>query len=105
MSDGVYSRKILVGAFVDSIKKLSPRHVIGNPVMFVVEVSFFFALILAIGAWIFGSNVALFNTEISILLLLTVWFSTFAEAISEGGGAEHKQKASESRGKRCVPKK
>ena len=86
MSNGVYSRKILVAAFADSIKRLDPRHVIGNPVMFVVEVTFFFALILAVGAWIFRSNVAVFNTEISILLLLTVWFSTFAEAIAEGRG-------------------
>jgi K+-transporting ATPase ATPase B chain len=86
MSNGVYSRKILVEAFADSIKKLNPRHMLGNPVMFVVEVTFFFALILAIGAWVFGSNIALFNTEISILLLLTVWFSTFAEAIAEGRG-------------------
>ena len=86
MSNGIYSRKILVEAFADSIKKLNPRYMLGNPVMFVVEVTFFFALILAIGAWVFRSNIALFNTEISILLLLTVWFSTFAEAIAEGRG-------------------
>ncbi|MGZ4865343.1 MAG: HAD-IC family P-type ATPase, partial [Halobacteriota archaeon] len=86
MSNRVYSRKILIEALLDSVKKLSPRHVIGNPVMFVVEVSFFYALILAIGAWIFGSSIAAFNTEIAILLLLTVWFSTFAEAIAEGRG-------------------
>ena len=86
MSNGVYSRKILIEAFADSIKKLNPRHVMGNPVMFVVEVTFFFALILSISAWVFRSNIAFFNTEISILLLLTVWFSTFAEAIAEGRG-------------------
>ena len=86
MSNGVYTKEILAEALVDSTKKLDPRHVIANPVMFVVEVSFFFALILAVGAWIFGLNSALFNTEISILLLLTVWFSTLAEALAEGRG-------------------
>jgi len=104
MNKGVYSRRILIEAFADSIKKLNPRHVMGNPVMFVVEVTFFFALILSIGAWISDRALLVFDSEISILLLLTVWFSTFAEALSEGG-VEHKQKASERRGKRCAPKK
>jgi len=97
MSNGVYSRKILIEAFGDSIKKLNPRHVMGNPVMFVVEVTFFFALILSIGSWILQLSLALFDSEISILLLLTVWFSTFAEALSEGRGRAQAESLRKSR--------
>ena len=86
MANGVYSRKILGEALIDSVVKLDPRHVISIPVMFVVEITFFYALILAAGAWIFGLSSAAFDTEIAILLLLTVWFATFAEAIAEGRG-------------------
>lgn len=82
----VYSREILGQAFIDSFKKLDPRAVIKNPVMFVVEVGFVFTLILSINSTITQGSSAAFTFEISIILLITVLFANFAEAVAEGRG-------------------
>ncbi len=87
--EGMYSREILILAFFDSFKKLDPRAVIKNPVMFVVEVGFVFTLILSINSIITQGNSAAFTFEISIILLLTVLFANFAEAVAEGRGKAH----------------
>jgi K+-transporting ATPase ATPase B chain len=84
--EGVYSQEILGQAFIDSFKKLDPRAVIKNPVMFVVEVGFVFTLILSINSTITQGSSAAFTFEISIILLITVIFANFAEAIAEGRG-------------------
>ena len=39
-----YSRALLVEALKESIRKLDPRSLIANPVMFVVEVGFVYTL-------------------------------------------------------------
>jgi K+-transporting ATPase ATPase B chain len=73
-------------ALLESFKKLDSRLLAGNPVMFVVEIGFFFTLVEAVYDWLTGESVAKFETYIAILLLFTVLFSTFAEAIAEGWG-------------------
>ncbi|MGZ4929032.1 MAG: potassium-transporting ATPase subunit KdpB, partial [Halobacteriota archaeon] len=81
-----FSRALLVEALKESIRKLDPRSLIANPVMFVVEVGFVYTVILATTAAVAGSGQPVFIGEISAILLLTVLFSTFSEAIAEGRG-------------------
>ena len=86
MAEKWYSRGLLVAALRESIRKLDPRLLIANPVMFVVEVGFVYTLILSISAAISRNGRAAFIGEISAILLITVLFATFSEAIAEGRG-------------------
>ncbi len=81
--------EILNQAFLGSFKKLDPRCMIKNPVMFVVEVGFVITLILAIFPGLFGeadSGLRTYNLVVSIILLITVLFANFAESVAEGRG-------------------
>ena len=81
--------EILNQAFLGSFKKLDPRYMIKNPVMFVVEVGFVITLILAIFPGLFGeadSGLRTYNLVVSIILLITVLFANFAESVAEGRG-------------------
>jgi potassium-transporting ATPase ATP-binding subunit len=81
-SRAVWDWKIIRRAIVDSLLKLDPRHMMGNPVMFVVEVGSVITTILLFqrGAQ-FG-----FNLQITLWLWFTVLFANFAEAMAEGRG-------------------
>ncbi|HYB59734.1 MAG TPA: potassium-transporting ATPase subunit KdpB [Candidatus Acidoferrales bacterium] len=81
-----YGRAMLMDASKGAVRKLDPRLLIANPVMFVVEVGFIYTLILSVSAWLSGGGQAVFIGEISAILLVTVLFSTFSEAIAEGRG-------------------
>ncbi|MDB5407322.1 MAG: potassium-transporting ATPase subunit [Rhodospirillales bacterium] len=77
---------ILVPAIGDAFKKLDPRVMIRNPVMFVVEivatlVTILFLRDLAVGAGHLG-----FAFQIILWLWFTVLFANFAEAVAEGRG-------------------
>ena len=81
--------EILNQAFLGSFKKLDPRYMIKNPVMFVVEVGFVITLILAIFPGLFGeadSGLRTYNLVVSIILLITVLFANFAESVADGRG-------------------
>ena len=82
------NRDILVPALWHAIIKLDPRHMWRNPVMFVVEVGAVLTLILTISPTIFGGAAATsgYNLLVTIILILTVWFATYAEAVAEGRG-------------------
>ncbi|EJL43638.1 K+-transporting ATPase, B subunit [Brevibacillus sp. CF112] len=74
-------------AFVESVKKLDPRVMLKNPVMFVVEVGFFLTLLLTIFPDLFGgASDRLYNGVVSLILLVTLLFANFAEALAEGRG-------------------
>jgi potassium-transporting ATPase ATP-binding subunit len=85
-------RTILIPAIGDSFKKLDPRLMARNPVMFVVEVGSVMTTIVFVaglfnGAPAFsGSNNELFVGQIAIWLWFTVLFANFAEAVAEGRG-------------------
>src|SRR6201984_1283478 len=70
-------------AIVDAFKKLSPRLMIKNPVMFVTMVGAAFTTV-----GIFTAEPALrgFVTQLAIWLWFTVLFANFAEAMAEGRG-------------------
>jgi len=81
-SKAVWEGKIVRRALLDSLVKLNPRHMMGNPVMFVVEIgSVITTLLLFKGGAAFG-----FNLQITLWLWFTVLFANFAEAMAEGRG-------------------
>ena len=73
---------------IDSITKLDPRYLAkNNPVMFTVEVGFIVVLAIALLPanisieFVNQSNALYFQT--AVILIITVWFATFSEALSE----------------------
>ena len=71
----------------DSITKLNPYYLAKyNPVMFTVEVGFFLVLFIAffptMSTEFVGKN-QIFYFESAIILILTVWFATYSESLSE----------------------
>ncbi len=79
----MFSRAILRAALPDSLRKLDPRHMVGNPVMFVVEIG---ALITTVAWVVGGDDPGWFTFTVAVWLWLTVVFGNFAEAIAEGRG-------------------
>ena len=81
--------EILKQALIGSVKKLDPRYMIRNPVMFVVETGFLITLLLTIVPGLFGeedTGLRTYNLIVSIILLVTVLFANFAESVAEGRG-------------------
>jgi len=78
----IWDMKIVRGAILESFLKLEPRNMMGNPVMFVVEVGSVVTTVL-----LFRSHTAFwFNLQITLWLWFTVLFANFAEAMAEGRG-------------------
>jgi hypothetical protein len=75
-------------AAVDAVRKLDPRRMIRNPVMFVVEVGSAFTTVLFIHARspAPARPPAGFILAVSAWLWFTVLFANFAEAMAEGRG-------------------
>jgi K+-transporting ATPase ATPase B chain len=85
----IWNAQIVKCAIIDSFKKLSPRKMMGNPVMFVVEVGSVLTtlqLIRGIIKPIPGVTNLLFELQITLWLWFTVLFANFAEAMAEGRG-------------------
>ena len=85
----ILTRSILHQALIGAVKKLHPRYLIKNPVMFVVEVGFVITLLLSIFPALFGDadpGLRTYNLVVSIILLITVLFANFAESVAEGRG-------------------
>ena len=85
----LWNAPIVKRALVDSFLKLNPRKMMGNPVMFVVEVGsilttlqFFRGIIAPVPG---VTNVG-FELQITLWLWFTVLFANFAEAMAEGRG-------------------
>ncbi len=83
----LWNRELLGHAARDSFRKLNPRWMLHNPVMFVVEVCSALTTVDAL-RHLFAGNLAQFNFvgQISAWLWLTVLFANFAEAMAEGRG-------------------
>ena len=85
-SKSLWDAKIVRGALLDSVVKLSPRTMMRNPVMFVVEVGSAIATVLLLkGAFTHQPGFG-FNLQITLWLWFTVLFANFAEAMAEGRG-------------------
>ena len=79
----VFSRKVLF----DSIVRLNPKSLLKNPVMLIVELTFFIVAALAIVPQAFvpvaSPSSQVFYIEVAIILIITVWFSTLSDALAE----------------------
>ena len=85
----LFDPEIVRPAIWESFRKLTPQHVIKNPVMFVVEIgSVLTTLILVrdLFAPTPGSQPLWFTFNVSFWLWFTVVFANFAEAVAEGRG-------------------
>jgi potassium-transporting ATPase ATP-binding subunit len=83
------SKEMLMNAIKDSFIKLNPKTMLKNPVMFVVEIGFAITLFLTFFPNVFTeqeTNIRLYNAIVSVILLITVLFANFAEAVAEGRG-------------------
>jgi K+-transporting ATPase ATPase B chain len=82
----IFRGDIIRQACVASVAKLNPLHLLGNPVMLVVEIGAMITSVLFIDA-IFGSRgQESFTAAIAVWLWFTVLFANFAEAMAEGRG-------------------
>ena len=72
---------------IDSVIRLNPISLLRNPVMFIVEITFFIVAAMAISPQTFlpvaNPTEHLFYVEVAAILLITVWFSTFSDALAE----------------------
>jgi K+-transporting ATPase ATPase B chain len=83
-SASIFTASLILPACRDAVRKLEPRKLIRNPVMFVTAcVATLLTLLLAIGNEPLAPS---FQVQLIIWLWLTVLFGTFAEALAEGRG-------------------
>lgn len=82
------TKEIVNQAIVDSFKKLNPWVMIKNPVMFVVEIGTVITLLLSLAPDLFGTTEVGrgYNIAVFLILLFTLLFANFAEALAEGRG-------------------
>src|SRR5512136_1355738 len=83
----IFNPRIMKPALIDSFKKLDPRILWRNPVMFCVEIASAITLVtFAISLAGTGQEPAWFTGLVSLWLWLTVIFANFSEALAEGRG-------------------
>ena len=86
VNNSLFNKQLVNASFVESFRKLDPRVMIKNPIMFTVEVVTFVMLLLIVWIAVTGntSQGSLgYNIVIFLVLLATVLFANFAEAIAE----------------------
>ena len=85
-SSTIWDAAIVGRAIADALRKLDPRVMMRNPVMFVVEVGCVLTTVeLARDVWSRSGHTG-FEVQITAWLWLTVLFANFAEAMAEGRG-------------------
>ncbi|MFD9062741.1 potassium-transporting ATPase subunit KdpB [Kitasatospora purpeofusca] len=80
VSGGLLDPKLILASLPDAVKKLDPRVMVKNPVMFVVEVGSVVTTVAAI------ADPSVFAWSITVWLWLTTVFANLAEAVAEGRG-------------------
>jgi len=80
----LFTPELILPAVGDSFRKLNPKELVRNPVMFVTAcVAALLTVLLVVGHDGLGTG---FKLQLVIWLWLTVLFGTFAEALAEGRG-------------------
>jgi potassium-transporting ATPase ATP-binding subunit len=91
---GIFDPKLLRGALGPAVRKLDPRQMLRNPVMFVVEVTAALVTVILVSDALGISKAAAaevgrstgFEFQIAVWLWFTVYFATYAEALAEARG-------------------
>jgi K+-transporting ATPase ATPase B chain len=85
----LFDRAIVTRAIGDSFRKLAPRHVAKNPVMFVVEIGSVLTTLIFVRDLLHRASAGAplwFTGAVTVWLWFTVVFANFAEAVAEGRG-------------------
>jgi len=82
----LFDPPIVRRAIGDSFVKLAPRHMVRNPVMFVVLIGSVLTTLVLFRDIAEGRGDIVFTLQIAIWLWFTVVFANFAEAMAEGRG-------------------
>lgn len=85
-NNGIITKKIAKEAIIQSFKKLSPKDMIKNPVMFVAYVGMIITAILTVIPNSTAYEGRIYNGIVTIILFFTILFANFAESIAEGRG-------------------
>lgn len=85
-SESIFDARILVPALGDALRKLDPRTLARNPVMFVVAVVSVLTTVLFLKDIVVGAGGLGFSFQIIMWLWFTILFANFAEAVAEGRG-------------------
>ncbi len=86
-SSSIFDRSIVGTAMVDALRKLDPRTMYRNPVMFIVEIGSILTTLIFIRDFSTSTNQEnVFAGLVSLWLWFTVLFANFAEAMAEGRG-------------------
>ena len=83
---GLFDPAIIKRASIDAFRKLDPRHLARNPVIFVTEAVSLVVTILFLRDLVTRNGDAFFTGQIAAWLWFTVLFANFAEAVAEGRG-------------------
>jgi potassium-transporting ATPase ATP-binding subunit len=80
----LFDASILRPAMIDAVKKLDPRKMLRNPVMFVVEVGTILVTLLYLASFARGTAI---DSKLIVQLILWLWFTVlfanFAESVAE----------------------
>src|SRR5271167_3480259 len=82
----LFDLRIIGPAAVDAVRKLNPRALAKNPVIFVTEVVSAVVTVLFVRDLVAQNGTAAFSGQIAAWLWFTVLFANFAEAVAEGRG-------------------
>jgi K+-transporting ATPase ATPase B chain len=82
----LFDPPIVARAARDAFAKLDPRHMVRNPVMFVVLLGSVFTTVVLIADIVRGRGTPGFTFQLALWLWFTVLFANFAEAMAEGRG-------------------
>src|ERR1700685_3294990 len=85
-AQGLFDPAIIRAASLDALRKLDPRKLAKNPVIFVTEIVSLVVTRFFIRGLIPHENSPLFSGQIAAWLWFTVLFANFAEAVAEGRG-------------------
>ena len=85
-AQGLFDPTIIRGAALDALRKLDPRALARNPVIFVTEAVSLVVTGFFIRDLITHETSPLFSGQIAFWLWFTVLFANFAEAVAEGRG-------------------
>ncbi|MGL4797817.1 MAG: potassium-transporting ATPase subunit KdpB [Cellulosilyticaceae bacterium] len=81
------NKEMIKSSMKSAFIKLNPRYMIQNFVMFVVEIGFFLTVALYIASYFTGDvELRAYNLIVALVLLGTILFANFAEAVAEGRG-------------------
>jgi potassium-transporting ATPase ATP-binding subunit len=85
-AQGLFDPQIIGTAAIDALRKLDPRKLAKNPVIFVTEAVSLVVTGFFVRDIITQDGTALFSGQIAFWLWFTVLFANFAEAVAEGRG-------------------